>query len=151
MTIRLLVLAWFGALLCAATSFVVPLAHAEPRVVTMLREAGGRYVFAAASMTAADCSGLVSVVQSLATGQPIRRLGDTSTFMAGRWPGIVYGATPGDRFVIGANHGHMVARIDGVNIEATTSGQPFRFGADAASPFDARFTRRAHIDPVFLV
>lgn len=120
-----------------------------PQVISAIRDAGGHYLWASASLTAADCSGLVSVAQSLATGQPVHRLGDTNTIFAGGWPNAIRGASPDDAFVIGANRGHMVASIQGVNIEATTAGRPFLVGDQAASPWEPRFNRW-HVDPVVL-
>lgn len=114
-------------------------------VVSTIRDSGGRYVAARASLQASDCSGLVSVAQSLAMGVPIQRFGSTRTILAGQWPHAIPGAVESDRFVIGANSRHMVARIDGVNIEATTSGQPFKVGPDARSPFSPEF-RQWHLD-----
>lgn len=98
---------------------------------------------------AADCSGLVSVAQSLAMGQPPRRLGTTATLVAGRWPHAIPGADPRHRFVIGGDHHHMSAAINGVAIEATCCGQPFRIGADARSPFT--FPHVFHIDEKVLL
>lgn len=120
------------------------------RVVETIRDSRGWYQPAGASLVGADCSGLVSVAQSLATGKPIRRLGDTRSLLAGRWPDVIRGATPDDLFIIAANPGHMVARIRGVNIEARQSGERFRIGPDAASPFDAQFSARFHVNPDLL-
>lgn len=120
-------------------------------VVDQLKNANGRYGWGSASLPRADCSGLVSVAQSLATGRAPRRLGDTHSLLAGRWPDVAPGATDDDAFVIGANRSHMVARILGVNIESSTSGEPYRFGPDAASPFDPQFTTRFHVVPEHLI
>src|SRR5882672_4205027 len=67
MTKRLALLAILGALLAAGMK-VAPPAAAMPlsQVITTIRDAGGRYVRAGASLTGSDCSGLVSVAQSLA-------------------------------------------------------------------------------------
>lgn len=148
---RYLLCLWFGGLLAAAT-LVAPPAHAEPLqdVINQIRDSGGRYVHAGASLKGADCSGLVSVAQSLAMGWPIKRLGDTRSLLAGRWPHVIAGATPEDRFIIGVNSAHMVARIDGTGIEASTSGQPYKVGPSAASPFEPRF-RLFHVDPAVLI
>jgi hypothetical protein len=146
-------------LIAAAATLVLvgvipaPRAVAEPTnldgAVAAVRASGGRYRYGAASLLAADCSGLVSVVQSLAMGQGARRLGDTHTLLAGRWPFAIPGAGPGDEFVIGATPSHMVAEVRGLNIEARQSGEPFRFGSDAASPWG--FPHIYHIDPQVLV
>src|SRR4051812_13492179 len=126
---RLLICMIFGGLLSAATTVASP-AKAMPldQVVSTIQDSNGHYAKASASLRAADCSGLVSVAQSLAMGEPIRRLGSTSTILAGRWPGVTPGASSDDVFVIGANSSHMVARILGVNIEASTSGRSFLIG-----------------------
>jgi hypothetical protein len=116
----------------------------------IIQNSGGRYVYGGASLAGADCSGLVSVAQSLATGQEPRRLGNTHTLLAGGWPGVRPGATPGDRFVIGVNAGHMVAQVDGVNIESTTAGSPYKVGAGADSPWSGRY-QLYHVDPALLV
>lgn len=138
-------------LLLAAGALLAPPARAGGLgdVVNQLRDSGGRYRWASASLRAADCSGLVSVAQSLAMGQPIHRLGDTRTLMAGRWPHAISGAVPGNRFVIGGDSSHMVASILGVNVEARTSGEPFLIGPAARSPFS--YAKVWHIDPAVLV
>jgi cell wall-associated NlpC family hydrolase len=152
MTRRLLTLVFMGGLLVGGLK-VAPPARAMPldQVVAAIQGSGGRYVWAGASLAGADCSGLVSVAQSLATGQPPHRLGDTSTLLAGRWPNAVAGAEPNDRFIIAANGSHMVAQIDGVGIESTTRGQPYRVGSAASSVWDRRYTARYHVDPAVLV
>lgn len=136
MTRRLLALVALGGLLAAGIKVAAP-AAAMPldQVVATIRDAQGHYQRGAASLTAADCSGLVSVAQSLAMGKPIRRLGSTRSLLAGRWPGAVRGASPDDAFVIGSSRTHMVAQIGGVRIEARQSGEPFRIGPTARDPF----------------
>lgn len=136
-----------AAFLCAPTAQAVTSVDDVPWII---QNSGGRYVYAGASLSGADCSGLVSVAQSLAMGQSPRRLGNTHTLLAGNWPGAIPGASPNDDFVIGVNAGHMVARVNGVNIEATSSGQPFKVGEAAASPWSGQF-RLYHIDPALLV
>lgn len=135
-----------AALFCAQTAQ----ASTIDDVVWMIQNSGGRYVPAGASLSGADCSGLVSVAQTLAMGQSPRRLGNTTSLLAGRWPGAIPGASVNDQFVIGVNAGHMVARVNGVNIESTTTGQPYKVGAAAASPWSGQF-RLYHIDPSLLV
>lgn len=119
-------------------------------VVSTIQNSGGRYVFASASLSGADCSGLVSVAQSLAMGQQPHRLGDTRSLLAGKWPNAIRGASVGDLFVIGVNSSHMVASILGTNIEASQRGMPFLVGIQAASPWDKRFVQY-RIDPAVLV
>lgn len=120
------------------------------QVISTIRDAGGHYRARSASLAGSDCSGLVSVAQTLATGQPIGRLGSTRTILAGAWPHAIPGAAPDDVFIIGANRSHMVAQINGVGIEASTSGQPYRVGPQASSVWDSRY-QRWHIDPAVLV
>lgn len=151
MTKRLALLAILGALLAAGMK-VAPPAAAMPlqQVISTIRDAGGHYVSAGASLTGSDCSGLVSVAQSLATGTPVHRLGSTRTLLAGQWPDAIPGATNDDLFVIGANSGHMTMRVLGVNMEATTSGRPFLIGPEASSPFEPRY-RQWHVNPNVLL
>ena len=129
-----------------------PQAHAEvgPQAALAAIEAsGGHYVWSAASLAAADCSGLVSIALSISEGQPPHRIGDTRSLLAGRWPGMIRGASPGDAFIVGVNPSHMVAQVNGVNIEARTSGQPFLVGEAARSPWSPEFTVW-HADPAIL-
>lgn len=147
---RPLALAAFGALLAAGIQVATP-ADAAPldQVVATIRDAGGRYQPGSATLAGADCSGLVSVAQSLAMGQPPQRLGNTHSLLAGQWPHAIRGASESDRFIIGADTGHMSAKIGGVRIEATCCGRPFLVGAQARSPFT--FPHVFHIDPGVLV
>ena len=115
-------------------------------VVPMLSSSGGYYRAGGASLKGADCSGLVSVAQSIAMGAPPRRLGSTRTLLAGRWPHAIPGASRDNTFVIGVNGGHMAAKVNGVRIEARSSGEPFLIGPAAASPWDSQFTAQYHID-----
>jgi hypothetical protein len=82
-------------------------------------------------------------------GKPVRRLGNTDSLLAGRWPGVIAGASPDDAFVIGVSSAHMVAQINGVGIEARQSGEPYRIGPEAASPWS--LPKQFHVDPVLLV
>lgn len=142
MTRRLIVLVALGALIAAGVKVS---SHAEamplPEVVATIADSGGHYQPGGASLHAADCSGLVSVAQTLAMGESPRRLGNTHTLLAGGWPHAIPGATRDDAFVIGVNETHMVARVNGVRIEATCCGQPFRVGPAATSPFAPQFTQ----------
>lgn len=132
----------------------VPVEPARKRlsvVLDAIRHSGGVYRWAGATLTAADCSGLVSVALSLAEGQKPHRIGDTHSLLAGQWPGVIKGASPNDAFVIGVSPTHMVARINGVNIESRSAGQPYLIGPAAKSPWDAQFTAQYHVDPALLI
>lgn len=148
---RLLALMAFGALLAGGITVATPAdaTTAVERALDAIKGSRGRYVPGAASLVGSDCSGLVSVAQSIAMGKPIRRLGDTRSLLAGHWPGVIPGASPDDAFVIGVSSAHMVARINGVGIEARQSGEAYRVGSDAASPWS--LPRQFHVDPVLLV
>lgn len=154
-TRRQLALITCGALLAAGGLTVCRLPAAEamalPAVVATVRDSGGRYVAGGASLSGADCSGLVSVVQSLAMGEPPHRLGNTHTLLAGRWPHAIPGASPDDVFIIGVSPTHMVVSVQGVRIEARSAGQPFLIGDAAASPFDRQFIRQYHLPAELLV
>lgn len=99
--------------------------------------------------TGVDCSGLVGDAQQIAQGvsSPTARLGTTNTMLGGGWPHVISGATPSDIFAIGTNADHMAASILGTNIEARTTGEKIRIGADAVSPFDKQFSAQFHVDP----
>lgn len=138
-------------LIAALSALMICLVSAPPAdatplddVVSTIEQSGGRYVAGGASLAGSDCSGLVSVAQSLAMGQAPHRLGNTHSLLAGQWPGAIPGASPDDVFVIGTSPSHMVARIEGVGIEST-SGR-FRVGDEATSPWAPQFTRQYHID-----
>ncbi|MBF6332372.1 transglycosylase SLT domain-containing protein [Nocardia transvalensis] len=107
------------------------------------------YRWGGSSLDGADCSGWVGMLQQVALGvsNPTTRLGTTAEFLAGHWPNVLPGATTTDAFVIGANTDHMAATILGVNVEARNPGETMRFGSDATSAFDPRFTAIAHVDP----
>lgn len=149
MTRCILALVALGALIAAGIRVAAP-ADAVPldQVMQVLRDAHGHYQRGGASLTAADCSGLVSVAQSLAMGQKPRRLGSTRSLLTGAWPHAIPGATPDDRFVIGADYGHMSAKIGNTRIEATCCGRPFLIGPKARSPFT--FEHIYHVDPEVL-
>lgn len=146
---RLLAIAFLSALSVMGIKVAAP-AAAMPldQVVSTIRDAGGHYQRGAASLTAADCSGLVSVAQSLAMGGKPKRLGNTHSLLAGQWPHVVRGANPGDRFIIGASRSHMSAQIDGTRIEATCCGRPFKVGPAARDPFT--YPHVFHVDEAVL-
>jgi hypothetical protein len=139
-----------GALLLLLVNLGLPAPAAGASVVDTIANSGGRYVWAAATLQAADCSGLVSVAQSLAMGEEPHRIGDTHTMLAGQWRGAIRGASPSDVFVVGVNGGHMTASINGVGIEASTPGAPYRIGSSASSPWGPQY-QQFHIDPGLLV
>lgn len=148
---RFLALMFLGGLLCAGLKLAPPgAAMPLSQVVSTIQSSGGRYVYASASLEASDCSGLVSVAQTLATGEPVRRLGDTHTLLAGGWPHALPGAAPDDVFIIASTSSHMVAQVNGVGIESRTRGEPFIVGPAAHSVWDPAY-RRYHVDPGVLV
>lgn len=95
-----------------------------------------------------DCSGLVGDAQLEAMGQRgDHRLGTTMNILDGSWPNFIPGASDSDIFKVGANAEHMAATILGTNIEARTTGEKIRIGADAVAWNDPQFTVTGHIDP----
>ncbi|BBY78917.1 hypothetical protein H7I53_18105 [Mycolicibacterium pulveris] len=149
MTRRLLALLALGWLIAAGIKVAAPAsAMPLPEVVATIRDSGGHYQRGAASLTAADCSGLVSVAQSLAMGGKPKRLGNTHSLLAGQWPHAIPGATPDDVFIIGASRSHMSAQIDGVRVEATCCGRPFKVGPGARDPFT--YPHVFHVNPEVL-
>lgn len=150
MTRRLLAIIAFGGLLVAGMKVASPVAAVPvAQVVSTIQNSGGHYSAGGASLRGADCSGLVSVAQSLAMGVPIQRFGNTDSLLAGHWPHAIRGAQQSDLFIIGATSSHMVARVNGVGIEATTSGAPFVIGPAAKSPWTPGF-QVFHLDPAVL-
>ncbi|MEJ6019879.1 phage tail tape measure protein [Corynebacterium sp. H113] len=101
-------------------------------------ELGGRtgtpYVWGGEQLDGADCSGEVSLWQASLQDLTPReqRLGTTETLLGGSWPDLVPG-TDGV-FIVGSNTTHMVAQLDGTNIESGNNG--VQIGAGATSPFD---------------
>lgn len=95
---------------------------------------GGPYVWGGTQPTGADCSGYVGLWQSALEDRNPRttRLGTTTSLLAGQWPNLQPG-TDGV-FIVATNPEHMVAQLDGVNIESGGSGM--QIGAGATSPFN---------------
>ena len=93
---------------------------------------GGPYVWGGTSKGGSDCSGYVGLWQiALQDIEPReQRLGTTNTLLGGGWPDLVPG-TDG-LFIVGVNSEHMVAQLDGVNIES--GGNGMQVGAGATSP-----------------
>lgn len=73
MTRRLLVLMALGCLIAAGVR-VAGRAEAMPlpEVVATIADSGGHYRYGGASLAGADCSGLVSIAQTLAMGEPVQ-------------------------------------------------------------------------------
>lgn len=95
---------------------------------------GGPYVYGGTLPTGADCSGYVGLWQSALEDRNPRtsRLGTTTSLLAGQWPNLQPG-TDGV-FIVATNPEHMVAQLDGVNIESGGSGM--QIGDGATSPYN---------------
>lgn len=105
---------------------------------------GNPYGWGAASVTAADCSGWVAILQKAAMGQgESGRLGTTYSLLAGEWPGLVPGTT--GPFVVGTNEEHMAATIGNVNFESGGAGGNMQMGGGAAGAFDPQFTNQYYL------
>ncbi|MEU6582813.1 phage tail tape measure protein [Nocardia sp. NPDC046763] len=108
------------------------------------------YVWGGSDLTVGvDCSGLVGDAIQLAQGvaNPTARLGDTTSMLAGKWPGLIRGASASDVFAIGANADHTAMTVLGTNMEARTTGEKIRYGSSAVGAFDPQFTAQFHVDP----
>lgn len=109
----------------------------ESGVDRAFRELGHRtgqaYQWGGSSIGATDCSGEVGLWQIALQDITPRdqRLGNTTSLLAGQWPDLVPGTS--GLFIVGSNHEHMVAQLDGVNIES--GGNGVQIGAGATSPF----------------
>ncbi|MFI6168849.1 hypothetical protein ACIBCN_18860 [Nocardia sp. NPDC051052] len=107
------------------------------------------YEWGGESVSGADCSGWVGLLQQVSTGvaAPTARLGTTEDVMSGRWPQLLPGASKTDAFVIGSNMTHMAATILGTNVEARQPGERVRIGDAAAGAWASQFTTIMHVDP----
>lgn len=109
----------------------------ESGVDRAFRELGHRtgqaYQWGGASIGATDCSGEVGLWQVALQDLTPRdqRLGNTTSLLAGGWPDLVPGTA--GTFIVGTTSAHMVAQLDGTNIESGGSG--VQIGSGATSPF----------------
>ncbi|WP_373454421.1 phage tail tape measure protein [Rhodococcus sp. 05-2255-3B1] len=109
---------------------------------------GNPYGWGAATVSAADCSGWVAILQKAAMGQgESGRLGTTYSLLAGEWPGLVPGTT--GPFVVGTNEEHMAATVtnngQSVNFESGGANGNMQMGGGAAGAFDAQFTNQYYL------
>ncbi|MBV7294932.1 tape measure protein [Corynebacterium sp. TAE3-ERU12] len=113
--------------------------------------AGGSYVWGGTARQAADCSGFVGRPAWAAQGKDpdqMGRMGTTHTMLAGQWPGFKPGSD--GPFVVGVNHEHMAATIDGVSVESGGDvGGPSVGKGDGA--FDPQFTHHYTLNPAAMV
>lgn len=95
---------------------------------------GNPYGWGATSYATTDCSGEVSLWhRALIDATPREaRQGNTDSLLDGAWPDLRRG-TDG-KFIVGTNRTHMVAQLDGVNIES--GGNGIQIGAGATSPYN---------------
>lgn len=95
---------------------------------------GNPYGWGGTSYGSTDCSGEVSLWhRALIDATPREaRQGTTDSLLDGAWPDLRRG-TDG-KFIVGTNRAHMVAQLDGVNIES--GGNGIQIGAGATSPYN---------------
>lgn len=109
-------------------------------------DAGASYVWGGHSRTGSDCSGYVSRVAWTAQGvdpDSVGRMGNTTTMMAGQWPGFRRGRF--GPFIVGVNSEHMAATIDGIPVESGGDvGGPSVGEGDGAN--DPQFTEHWSMD-----
>ncbi|MFE3229344.1 phage tail tape measure protein [Nocardia sp. NPDC059228] len=133
-----------------ATGGIVGKSGPEVARDTVREHASTPYVWGGSDLTVGvDCTGLVGDAIQLAQGvaNPTGRLGDTTSMLAGQWPGLVRGASASDVFTIGANEAHAAMTILGTNMEARQTGEKIRYGSSAVGAFDPQFTAQFHVDP----
>ncbi|WP_307830922.1 phage tail tape measure protein [Rhodococcus sp. KRD162] len=109
---------------------------------------GNPYARGGASVSAADCSGWVAILQKAAMGQGEEgRLGTTYSLLAGEWPGLVPGTT--GPFVVGTSEEHMAATVTNngvkVNFESGGANGNMQMGGGAAGAFDPQFTNQYYL------
>lgn len=109
---------------------------------------GNPYGWGAATVSAADCSGWVAILQKAAMGQgESGRLGTTYSLLAGEWPGLVPGTT--GPFVVGTSEEHMAATVTNngtsVNFESGGANGNMQMGGGAAGAFDPQFTNQYYL------
>ncbi|OZF47679.1 phage tail tape measure protein [Rhodococcus sp. 14-2470-1a] len=105
---------------------------------------GNPYGWGDATVSSADCSGWVAILQKAAMGQgESGRLGTTYSLLGGEWPGLVPG-TQGP-FVVGTNEEHMAATINGINYESGGAAGFMQMGGAAAGAFDPQFTNQYYL------
>jgi TP901 family phage tail tape measure protein len=106
---------------------------------------GKPYIWGGVGPTGYDCSGYMSAIANVLTGQENihRRIFSTGMVSPGRAFGpFVPGL--GDIFSIGVRPGsHTAGTLMGVNVEST--GDHVRYGEDAAGATDRQFTAQFHI------
>lgn len=107
---------------------------------------GARYSWGGWSREAADCSGFVGRVAWAAQGRDpdtAGRMGNTTSMMAGQWPGFKRGRV--GPFIVGVNSAHMAATIDGIPVESGGDvGGPSVGEGDGAT--DPQFTEHWYLD-----
>ena len=108
--------------------------------------AGARYLYGGHSREAADCSGFVGRGAWAAQGHDpdaSGRMGNTTSLMAGQWPGFSRGIN--GPFVIGVNSEHMAATVDDIPVESGGDvGGPSVGKGDGA--FDPQFKEHWSMD-----
>ncbi|GAB3211356.1 phage tail tape measure protein [Nocardia tengchongensis] len=143
-------LGWWGRGHGYASGGIVGKSGPEVARDTVREHASTPYVWGGSDLTVGvDCSGLVGDAVQLAQGvaNPTARLGDTTSMLAGQWPGLIRGATASDIFAIGANADHTAMTILGTPIEARQRGEKIRYGSSAVGAFDPQFSAQFHVDP----
>lgn len=108
---------------------------------------GKPYVWGSAGPNGYDCSGYMSAIANVLTGQdnPYKRLFATGSVKAGV-PFGPFEPGSGGPFQIGVKHGnpgHTAGTLMGIGVEST--GNHVRYGKDASLATDKQFTMQFHI------